>query len=80
MTVLIKWKESNAFEEGHRIYRNTQYFSSKNLPNALVELGANIEEYEDTTANPGENWYIISSFMINGHEVFSQAFIPEGKS
>ena len=80
MTVLIQWKDTNAFETGHRIYRSSTYFTKDNLPSMLVELGPDIEEYQDTTANAGENWYIVSALLNNGHEVFSQAFIPEGKT
>lgn len=80
MTVTVKWKDPNAFEEGKKIYRSPTYFTKDNLPAQLVDLGPDVEEYEDTTANAGENWYMIRVYMTNGHELFSQAFIPEGKT
>ena len=75
MAVTIKWKDNSYLEKGHRIYKSSTYFTSDNLPTPLVDLSPNIEEYEDTTANAGENWYIVSAYIL-GYEVFSEPFIP----
>ena len=75
MAVTIEWKDNNTIEIGHRVYKNSTYFTKDNLPAPLVDLGPNISEYEDTASNDGENWYIISAY-ITGYEVFSKPFIP----
>lgn len=79
MTVLVKWKIQNTAATGLRIYRSPSYFTKDSLPTVLAEVSPDVEEYEDTTANVGENWYMISSFLDNGYEVFSQPFIPKGR-
>ena len=75
MAVTIKWKDNSSLEKGHRIYKSSTYFTPDNLPASLVDLSPDIEEYEDTTANAGENWYIVSAYIL-GYEVFSEPFIP----
>ena len=75
MAVTIKWKDNSYLEKGHRIYKSSTYFTPDNLPAPLVDLSPNIEEYQDTTSNAGENWYIVSAYIL-GYEVFSEPFIP----
>ena len=75
MAVTIKWKDNSSVEKGHRIYKSSTYFTSENLPAPLVDLGPDIEEYEDTASNIGENWYILSAYIL-GYELFSEPFIP----
>lgn len=74
MPVTIKWKDNSSIETGHRIYKSSTYFTKDNLPTPLVELDANVTEYEDADGTDGENWYIVSS-VLNGYEVFSEPFI-----
>ena len=76
MAVTIKWKDNSSLEKGHRIYKSNTYFTPDNLPSPLVDLGPNIEEYEDTASNAGENWYILSAYILD-YEVFSEPFIPD---
>ena len=75
MAIKIRWIDNSSIEKGHRIYKNSTYFTKDNLPAPLADIGPNIEEYEDTAGNAGENWYIVSSY-ITGYEVFSEPFIP----
>ena len=74
MAVTIKWQDNNDIETGHRIYKSPTYFTKDNLPTPLVDLGPDVQEYEDTSANPEENWYIVSAYIID-YEVFSDPFI-----
>ena len=74
MAVTIKWKDNSLLEKGHRIYKSSTYFTSDNLPAPLVDLSPDIEEYEDTASNAGENWYIVSAYILE-YEVFSEPFI-----
>ena len=75
MAVTIKWKDNSLLEKGHRIYKSSTYFTPDNLPTPLADLGPDIEEYQDTASNAGENWYIVSAYIL-GYEVFSEPFIP----
>ena len=75
MAVTIRWKDNSLIEEGHRIYKSSTYFTPDSLPAPLVDLGPDIEEYEDTASNAGENWYIVSAYIL-GYEAFSEPFIP----
>jgi len=74
MAVTIKWKDNSIIELGHRIYRSNNYFTKDNLPAPLADIGPNVEEYEDPDSNPGENWYIVSSYIAE-FEAFSKPFL-----
>lgn len=74
MAVTIRWKDNSIIELGHRIYKNSTYFTKDNLPAPLADIGPNVEEYEDTDGNPGENWYIVSAYIAE-FEAFSEPFL-----
>ncbi len=68
MGIRITWQDTNASEQGHRVYRSASPMNPENLPVPLVELGPDVEEYEDGSVVDGETWYYRVSAFSGGAE------------
>lgn len=68
--IRLTWQDNNEFEHGFRIYRGEEPFTIETLPEMLVELPPNTEEYLDTSAEEGKTYYYTVSTFYNGSETF----------
>jgi hypothetical protein len=80
-TVRLTWTDLNAGpsqEEEHRIYRSTTPFGADTLPSVLATVAADVEEYEDPTANFDTTYYYAVAAERGGVLAISFITVPVG--
>lgn len=65
MAILITWNDTNSIEHGHRIFRSTSPMDPEDLPEPLVEVGPDVTEYLDTTAEPEVTYFYRVAVFLN---------------
>lgn len=69
--IKLSWRDRNANEQGHRVYKSQTPMDVNSLPAHEVELGADVTTWNDVNVTEGEEYrYIVSAFR-DGVEKFS---------
>lgn len=75
--VTLNWRERNPDETGHKIYRSTSPIDVNVLPTPIAEVGADVESWEDTTADAYTAYYYrVSSVRDTTERVSREIFVP----
>lgn len=75
MGFLIRWKDSNLAEDGHRLYKSTTPMDPQNLPVPYADLGPDIEAFQDGFVTPGETYYYRVGAFVGGVEMVSDELV-----
>lgn len=57
MGTTLRWRDNNAAEDGHRVYRGTAPLDPEALPAPLATLAADVTEYYDIDVVEGQAYY-----------------------
>ena len=81
--VILTWDDNNNIETGHKIYRSNTSMNLNSLPDPIVTLGVNSNEYIDLDVIEGNfYYYIVSAYTPTGEEfseeIMSEASIDNG--
>lgn len=72
MYIHLKWRNRNSNLEAINIYRSTDPFGSTDLPDTLVTISGNLEEYVDDAVERDVEYYYLIEFTRGNDRVFSR--------
>ena len=80
MGIRLTWSDQNLAEDGHRIYRSLTSMAGldvSQLPAPVVELGPDVELWDDPDVVEGETYYYRVGAFVGGVEMVSDELVIE---